>query len=273
MALRYRIASCLVHTVIAMILANRREFFTSVAAGALAASTARSAGHIPIQAIAFDAFPILDPTPVFTLARGLFPEKGQDLVSVWRSRQFEYTWLRSLSKRYVNFWQVTEDALEFAARSVNLDLPASTRDQLMGAYLKMTCWPDVPPVLRALKKRGMRLAFLSNMTEQMLRAGIANANLSGLFDHVLSTDRVQAFKPDPRAYQMGIEAFGVGREQILFAAFAGWDVAGAKAFGYPTYWVNRQHQAAEELGLSADAAGPDLPAMADYLATLAGKSE
>jgi 2-haloacid dehalogenase len=128
----------------------------------------------------------------------------------------------------------------------------------MEAYLKLRCWPDVPVALNSLRKAGIRLAFLSNMTAKMLEAGIRNSQLDGVFDHVLSTDRVKAYKPDPRAYQMGLDAFGFKPDQILFAAFAGWDAAGAKSFGYPTFWVNRQNQPSEELGVTLDANGRNL---------------
>ncbi len=99
----------------------------------------------------------------------------------------------------------------------------------------------------------------------MLEAGIQNSQLDGVFDHVLSTDRVKVYKPDPRAYQMGLDAFGLKPDQILFAAFAGWDAAGAKSFGYPTFWVNRQNQPAEELGVAPDAIGGNLNDLVAFL--------
>jgi 2-haloacid dehalogenase len=119
-----------------------------------------------------------------------------------------------------------------------------------------------------LKGAGIRLAFLSNMTSKLLDAGIRNSGLEGLFDHVLSTDRVRTFKPDPRAYQMALDAFMLQREEILFVAFAGWDAAGAKWFGYPTFWVNRLGLPAEELGVVADGVGRDL----DELVRFAGSN-
>ena len=100
----------------------------------------------------------------------------------------------------------------------------------------------------------------------MLEAGIQNSHLQGVFDHVLSTDRVKVYKPDPRAYQMAVDAFGLQPEQILFAAFAGWDAAGAKSFGYPTFWVNRQNQPAEELGVGPDRTGRELNELVAFLA-------
>ena len=99
----------------------------------------------------------------------------------------------------------------------------------------------------------------------MLEAGIRNSGLEGVFDHVLSTDRVRAYKPDPRAYRMGLDAFGLKRDQILFAAFAGWDAAGAKSFGYPSFWVNRQNEPGEELGVRPDAQGENLNDLVAYL--------
>jgi 2-haloacid dehalogenase len=99
-----------------------------------------------------------------------------------------------------------------------------------------------------------------------LEAGIRNSQLDGVFDHVLSADRVKAYKPDPRAYQMGLDAFGLKLDQILFAAYAGWDAAGAKAFGYPTFWVNRQNQPGEELGVTLDAIGGNLNDLVAFVA-------
>jgi 2-haloacid dehalogenase len=246
---------------------NRRGFSRSLIAGGLAATAPDGFGDRSgfVKAIAFDAFPVLDPRPVFALAEKLFPGKGADLAAAWRTRQFEYTWLRTASHQYVDFWRVTEDALVFAAKLLKLDLPSNQRVRLMDAYLAIRCWPEAPEALRALRNAGIRLAFLSNMTQEMLEAGIRNSGLEGVFEHVLSTDRVAAFKPDPRAYQMGIDAFGLRREEIMFAAFAGWDAAGAKAFGYPTFWVNRQNQPAEELGVRADHSGTTLDDVVRYV--------
>lgn len=103
------------------------------------------------------------------------------------------------------------------------------------------------------------------MTTKMLDAGIKNAGLDGVFEHVLSTDQIRAYKPDPRAYQMAIDAFKLQREEIIFAAFAGWDAAGAKWFGYPTFWVNRLNLPAEELEVAPDAVGRDLTALVSFV--------
>jgi 2-haloacid dehalogenase len=243
-------------------LAGRREFLSCMAASgamprAIADPASSSGGKT--SAIAFDGFAVLDPRPVSGLVKALYPERGAELEALWHARQFEYAWLRTMSGRYADFREVTDDALVYAARASGVDLTAEKHSQLLGAYLNLRCWPDVPKALRSLKKSGIRIAFLSNLTAGMLEAAIRNSGLEGLFDYVLSTDRVQAYKPDPRAYRMGVDAFDLKREQILFAASAGWDAAGAKSFGYPTFWANRQSQPMEELGgYAADIVRQDL---------------
>src|SRR5215475_6234317 len=127
-----------------------------------------------IRAVVFDAFPIFDPRPVFALAERMFPRKGSDLSNEWRTRQFEYTWLRVVAQHYADFWQVTQEALEFAADKLNLKLGKAQRDQLMNAYLELKTWPEVIPALKSLKESGFRLAFLSNFTPRMLETNIKN---------------------------------------------------------------------------------------------------
>jgi 2-haloacid dehalogenase len=159
---------------------------------------------------------------------------------------------------YTDFWQTTQSALEFAAQSLKLELSNARREALMAGYLRLKAWPDVPGALVALRRSGRQLSILSNATEQILNVAIRNSGLDGLFYHVLSTDRVKSFKPDPRAYQLGVHALRLRKEEILFVAFAGWDVAGAKWFGYPTFWNNRQAATAERLDGRADREGASL---------------
>src|SRR5512133_1967289 len=118
--------------------------------------------------------------------------------------------------------------------------------------------PEVPAALRTLRQAGVRLGFLSNFTPVMLDTALRKSGLADMFRHVLSTDRTRTFKPNPRAYQLGVDALGLPRDQIVFAAFAGWDAVGAKRFGYPTFWVNRMQAPPEELGVRPDASGPPL---------------
>lgn len=247
---------------------DRREFLNLVAgsvAAAISAPCVRAAAKPKIKAVAFDAFPIFDPRPIFARVEDLFPGSGDALGNAWRIRQFEYQWLRALAGQYVDFWQATEDALVFAAKMLKLALPAQKRRQLMQAWLELNVWPDVPPALESLKNEGLRLSFLSNATPRILDAGIKNSRLDGVFEHVLSTDTLRTYKPHPHAYQMAMDAFRLKREEIAFVAFGGWDVAGAKWFGYPTFWMNRLGVPVEELGVAPDAVGANLGDLVDFV--------
>ena len=219
---------------------SRRELLNLAAAGIAtgifaSATSAHAATGSKVKAIAFDAFPIFDPRPVFALAEQLFPGRGADLSNAWRARQFEYQWLRALSGQYADFWQTTEDSLMFAAELLKLVLTPDKHEKLMASYLELKTWPEVPSVLESLRNAGIRLAFLSNATSKILDAGIKSSGLGGAFEHILSTNEIKSYKPDPRAYQMAIDAFALRKEEILFVAFAGWDAAGAKAFGYTIF--------------------------------------
>jgi len=217
------------------------------------------------HAVAIDGLVVFDTWRVQRVAEERFPGFGAALATAWRSRQFEYQWLRTTGEHYADFLSVTNDSLEFAARSLGLELSADTRAALMDVYVALDVWPDAGPALHALRESGMQLAFLSNMTAAMLNDGIARAGLGGLFDYVLSTDAVQAFKPAPRAYALGPSVLRVPKESILFVASAGWDAAGASWFGYPTYWVNRNAAPHESLGKRPDGAGPDLSSLVQYV--------
>lgn len=230
-----------------------------------AAADAPAPGPRHTQVVLFDAFAVFDPRPVFRLAGELFPGTGPALAEEWRTRQFEYTWLRTASQRYKDFWAVTEDALRFACSKLALDLTDAKRERLMGAYLALRPWPDAPGALEALRDQGLRLAFLSNMTEPMLRANARASGIERLFDEMLSTDRRATYKPHPQAYALGMEAFGVRREEAVFVAFAGWDAAGAKWFGYPTFWNNRLRMQQERLDVEVDAQGPTLDALPPFV--------
>jgi 2-haloacid dehalogenase len=249
---------------------TRREFLSLTSGVAVAsilasAATAQTGIGTNYKAVVFDAFPIFDPRPVSVLAEVLFPGKGANLMNVWRTRQFEYQWLRALSNQYVDFWQATEDSLTFAAKQTGLQMTPEAYEKLMGEYSNLRIWPDVPEALYMLRKAGIRLGFLSNMTKNMLEAGLAQANLTELFEHVLTTDQIKTYKPAPSAYQLVIDAFALPREQILFVPFAGWDAAGAKWFGYPTFWVNRLGSPSEELGVEADGSGKDLKTLTAFV--------
>jgi 2-haloacid dehalogenase len=249
---------------------SRRHLLAMAAAGAAAklalhAPPSLAATSASIRAVAFDAFPILDPRPVVALAKTLYPENGEAFFSLFRTRLFEYQWLRALGGQYKDFFSIIEDAHRFAAAQLGLDATDDNRARLRDAFLALKAWPDVAAALQELKAKSIKLALLSNMTPRMLDAGIANSQLDGVFDFVLSTDAIQTFKPDPRAYQLGVDAFKIPKEQIAFAAFAGWDVAGASWFGYPTVWINRLDSKPEQLGVEPAAVGTGLDALLRFV--------
>jgi 2-haloacid dehalogenase len=237
----------------------------SVLACASSFAAVSSAPRSRLKAIVFDAFPIFDPRPVAALAETLFPGKGPAIMNVWRTHQFDYQWLRAFAGRYADFLQATEGSLLFTAKQLQLELSADKRQQLMSAWSNLQIWPDVPGGIDELRKAGLRLALLSNMTASVLNEGLKKARLEDKFEAIMSTDRIRSYKPDPRAYQMAMDKLSLSREEILFVAFAGWDVAGAKWFGYPTFWLNRLASPAEELGVEADASGQDLNSLVQFV--------
>jgi len=240
---------------------TRRTFLGGALAGAVALATARRparAGSPAIAALAFDAFTVFDPRPLGALAERLVPGRGAALVGTWRTRQFEYSWLRTTMQRYADFWTITEDALVYAAEAEHLVLTPAQHTQLMHAHLALPPYPDARPALTELRQAGLRLALLTNLSPRMLDALLDHAGLTEIFETRSSTDAVQSYKPDPRAYQLGVDALRLDRAQIGFVASAGWDAAGARAFGYPTLWINRPGLPMEEVGARPDAIGTTL---------------
>ena len=247
---------------------NRRHFLSALTAtaaiGAVNSVPAWAATR-HIKAIGFDGLALFDPRPIFALTEQMFPEKGASLVAAWRGRQFDYTWLRTMIGNYVDFLHVTDEALSFAAEAEKVTVTSDQRQQLMAGFMNMKAWPDVVPVLKTLKQRGLGLAPLTDFSIPMLEAAITHSQLEGVFDHLLSTDLVKAYKPDPRSYQMAIDAFGLSREEIAFVAFGGWDAAGARAFGYSTMWANRLNVPTERLGIAPDLIVHDFTALPDFV--------
>jgi 2-haloacid dehalogenase len=166
---------------------------------------------------------------------------GQLLSEIWRAKQLEYSWVRTLMGSYADFWQLTEQALDHAFRRVP-SVDRAIRDRLLEAYWQCDCYPEVPSVLRALKAQGARLAILSNGTPQMLGAAIRNAAIEPLLDEVFSVDQVKRFKTDPSVYEMVTTAWRVYPDKVSFQSSNRWDVAGAMKFGFHTVWINRAGQ-------------------------------
>ncbi len=203
--------------------------------------------HTPIEAWVFDAYGTLfDPYSVEGKAESIFPGRGEALGRLWRSRQLEYTWLRALMNRYADFWQVTREALIYACRSLSLPCDETRQVELMREYLRLAVYPDARAGLEALASR--RLAILSNGTPEMLEAVVAQAGLKPAFDALLSVDQVKTYKPNPLVYQLAADSLNLQKNQIGFVSSNYWDAAGAAAFGFPAFWLNRSGAVPDELG-------------------------
>jgi 2-haloacid dehalogenase len=217
------------------------------------------------KAVAFDYFVLFNPDSIVPEVEAIFPGRGRELTNLWRTRQFEYSWLRSITGHYVDFFAVTEDSLEYAANSMKLELTPDNKRRLLNAYLHLTPWPDTVEALRTLKASGIRIITIANFSPTMLRSNAESAGLLGFFDALVSTDVNHTYKPDPRAYQLGMDNLHLAKQDILFAAFGGWDAVGAKSFGYPTFWVNRFNQPFEELGIRPDQTAANLGPLLNFV--------
>jgi len=203
--------------------------------------------HQDIRACVFDAYGTLfDVHSAVARYRTALGPVADAVSAVWRSKQLEYSWLRSLMGRHADFWQITMDALDFALEQHQIG-DAALRRHLCAAYFALDCYPEVPSVLQQLKAAGMPLAILSNGSPAMLQSAVAEARLEGLLDEVLSVEEVGVFKPDPRVYQLAVDRLNLAPGQISFQTANGWDAAGAAAFGLHVVWINRLGQVRERL--------------------------
>ena len=173
-------------------------------------------------------------------------EQAQAVSAMWRTKQLEYTWLRSLMQRYVDFWKVTQNALDYALDSQGID-DNSLRKDLLSAYHELSCYPEVPETLSKIKQMELGTAILSNGSPEMLKAGVDNSNLGKVIDSIISVDTIEIFKPSPIVYKLATDQLGCNPEEILFFSSNAWDVSGAATFGFQTIWVNRFAQATERL--------------------------
>ncbi|HXD20703.1 MAG TPA: haloacid dehalogenase type II [Vicinamibacterales bacterium] len=206
-----------------------------------------------MRALVFDAYGTLfDVLSVTSLCELLFPGSGTALAVMWRSKQLQYSLLRSMMDRYADFWQVTQDALVYSTRALQLDLTAEKRVQLMDAYRTLHAFPDVKPGLAQLKSKGLSLAILSNGAPPMLASATRSAGIDGLLDAVISVDDIKVFKPSPRVYALAPARLGVPPGEIGFVSSNGWDVAGAASAGLTAFWIQRAAaEPADELGYQA----------------------
>jgi len=206
-----------------------------------------------VKALVFDAYGTLfDVLSVTSLCEILFPGSGAALAVTWRGKQLQYSLLRSLMERYVDFWQITHDALIYSTRALGLELTGEKRDRLMDAYRTLHAFRDVKPGLEALRAKGLRLAILSNGAPDMLRSAVASAGIGDLLDEIISVDDVKVFKPSPRVYKMALARLGMAASDIGFVSSNSWDVAGAASAGLTAFWIQRAvAEPPEELGFAA----------------------
>ena len=215
------------------------------------------------KAFVFDAYGTLfDVHSVIEAGRAVTSDP-QALSTLWRQKQLEYTWLRSLMGRYDDFWVVTESALRFALRRLGISAGQAQIEALMDAYLSLAAFPEVKAALGRLK--GAPLGILSNGSPRMLEAAVQSSGLASMLQHVLSVDTVKTYKPSPAVYELGPKAFGLPAGDMLFVSSNAWDIAGAAAFGYRTCWCNRANAPMEELGITADYEVARLDQIADKL--------
>lgn len=211
---------------------------------------------MPIQAVVFDAYGTLyDTQSVAAVTEEVFPGHGGLITQIWRIKQLEYSWLRSLMGRYENFATVTRDALIYAVRVLGLSADAATFDRLMRKYDHLTLFSDVRPALHKLREN--KLAILSNGSPAMLNALVKNATLDQVLAATISVDAVKTFKPHPEAYRLIETMLGVAPSEVLFVSSNPWDVCGAKAFGLNVAWIERvSPQAMAEAFAKSDLVAP-----------------
>lgn len=200
-----------------------------------------------IKACVFDAYGTLfDVHSAVSSHRPRLGAAADGISSLWRSKQLEYTWLRSLMGHHADFWRVTADALDFALGSFEVS-DSALRNDLLEAYLRLDCYPEVPSVLKTLKGLGLPLAILSNGSPAMLKSAVQSAGLENLLDGVWSVEEVGIFKPSPEVYRLATGHLNLPAEQIAFMSSNGWDCAGAASFGFQVAWINRFGQNPERL--------------------------
>jgi 2-haloacid dehalogenase len=200
-----------------------------------------------VKACVFDAygtmFDVHSPTAKAAQAMG---GKAEAVSRLWRQKQLEYTWLRSLMGAHADFWQVTGDALDYALESHGID-DAALRDRLMQLYLTLDAYADVKPALEQLRAKGLKTGILSNGNPRMLEAAVDSAGIASLLDAVLSIEDAGIYKPDARVYQLAVDRFGVRPDEICFVSTNAWDAAAAAHFGFQVAWMNRFGMARERL--------------------------
>jgi 2-haloacid dehalogenase len=200
-----------------------------------------------IGACVFDAYGTLfDFAAAAARCRDDLGDKADALSELWRAKQVQYTWLRSLMGTYADFWQVTGDALDYSLANLDINDP-ELRQRLMELYLRLDPFPEIKDMLGTLKGAGIRTAILTNGSPKMVSAAVEGAGLADLLDEVYSVDSLSVYKPHPSVYQMAVDGLDVAADRICFMSSNAWDASGAASFGFRVVWCNRYGQRAEHL--------------------------
>jgi 2-haloacid dehalogenase len=208
---------------------------------------------LPLRALVFDAYGTLfDVHSVVALCEELWPGKGASLSLLWRTKQLEYTWQRSLMRRYEDFGKITVAGLRYACAALGLPLDEERCRRLTEAYLRLATFPEVRTALAELKAMKLRLAILSNGSPAMLRPLVANAGLRDLVGTVMSVDQRKVYKPSPGVYRLAVGRLRVPKAAIGFVSSNCWDACGAKSFGFRVFWINRTGAPVDDLGAAPD---------------------
>lgn len=219
-----------------------------------------------IKAIVIDLYGTLyDVHSVIRVCEEVFPGHGEAISRLWRQKQLEYTWLRSLMGSYVTFKKVTEDALRFTCAQLGLPLDDKTHTRVSDAYLCINPYEDTSDALQRLKAAGFPLGIISNGSHRSIDQVVSNSRMKWAFDELISVEVLQVFKPHNSVYSLAENRMGQPRENILFVSSNAWDASAASHFGFPVCWINRQNGAFDELDARPNHTVRDHGAMADCL--------
>ncbi len=205
------------------------------------------------RALVFDAYGTLfDVHAVVRRCESFWPGQGDALSRLWRAKQLEYSWQRSLMQRYAPFSQVTREALAYACEALRLPLDDARSAALMDEYLALAPYPDVADALAALREEVPKLAILTNGSPDMIGPLVARSAFPRAFDAVLSVDELGTYKPDPRVYALAEQTLAMPRDEIGFVSSNCWYALGAKSYGFKVWWINRSAVPVDRLGFRPD---------------------
>jgi 2-haloacid dehalogenase len=229
---------------------------------------------MPITTAVFDAYGTLFDVAAAArqaAAEPAFPAlagRWAELATHWRQKQLQYSWLRAVAHAHTDFWEVTQNGLDWALEATGLDGDAELRARLLALYWELGAYPEVPTMLAALKDMGLNTAILSNGSPDMLDGAVQSAGVGDVLDDVLSVESVGVFKPDSRVYDLVGQRFGCAPGEVLFVSSNGWDAAAAAGYGFATAWVNRAGEPMDRLPWRPDHILSDLTTIPELAARL-----